>query len=495
MHATVQHPAAPLRLRDRLRAITDSRHFASFLCFLVIGLIVRMPMLGNPMQHIDEQFYLLVADRMGQGALPYVDIWDRKPIGLFLIYRLALLLPMDPVLASQTLGLASAVATAMVMERIAEMFTSGVGPRRAACAYLVLAPIFANGFAQAPVFYNLPVALAAWLVIRAWTAPAGSGLLRRGLVIMALLGLAIQIKYTVVFEGFGLGLILLAKARADGASLPRLAGYALAWAGVAVAPTAAVWAWYAQAGHNEAFFFANFLSIFGKTQGDNRELLRLGQMLLILSPLLCAVLLSRRPDRDPRALLLARLWALSSALGYLAFGKWYDHYIGPVLPPLAVVAAPFLSRERVFNYLLFAAAIMANIVTAVDRQLKDGSPADAERARVAIAAELDGGCLYQYQGMSVFYRLTDACLATRYIFPDHLATAPEATAVGVNVAAEVRRIMASRPAVVLVDDDEKPYMPNHQTRAIVDAALARDYVKLGQIHVGVHRLGFWRIRR
>ena len=53
---------------------------------IATALLIRLPHFGDPAYMIDEQFYLLVGDRMLHGALPYVDIWDRKPIGLFLIY-------------------------------------------------------------------------------------------------------------------------------------------------------------------------------------------------------------------------------------------------------------------------------------------------------------------------------------------------------------------------------------------------------------------------
>ena len=59
----------------------------------LLGLLLRGATLGYPIIHIDEQFYLLVGDRMLHGAVPFVDIWDRKPIGLFLIYAATRLLP------------------------------------------------------------------------------------------------------------------------------------------------------------------------------------------------------------------------------------------------------------------------------------------------------------------------------------------------------------------------------------------------------------------
>ncbi|MDB5738237.1 MAG: hypothetical protein JWO65_1905, partial [Sphingomonas bacterium] len=47
----------------------------------IVAILARWPVFGNPVVQIDEEFYLLVGDRLLHGAIPYVDIWDRKPIG------------------------------------------------------------------------------------------------------------------------------------------------------------------------------------------------------------------------------------------------------------------------------------------------------------------------------------------------------------------------------------------------------------------------------
>ncbi|BCI72928.1 hypothetical protein SPKIRA_37580 (plasmid) [Sphingomonas paucimobilis] len=56
------------------------------LLLTLVALVARARTFGNPVIGFDEQFYLLVGDRVLHGALPYVDIFDRKPIGLFLLY-------------------------------------------------------------------------------------------------------------------------------------------------------------------------------------------------------------------------------------------------------------------------------------------------------------------------------------------------------------------------------------------------------------------------
>ncbi|MCH4090465.1 hypothetical protein [Acetobacter sp.] len=53
---------------------------------LLFAIVSRVATFGNPLIHIDEQFYLFAGGRLLHGDLPYVQIWDRKPLGLFLLY-------------------------------------------------------------------------------------------------------------------------------------------------------------------------------------------------------------------------------------------------------------------------------------------------------------------------------------------------------------------------------------------------------------------------
>ena len=141
------------------------RYLAQFALIALCALALRWNALGDPNYQIDETFYLLVGDAMHHGALPYVDIWDRKPPGLFAIYWLAAAAP-DPVLGYQLLALLSATLTAWLVRAIAAGLA---GPRAgllAALAYLAMLQPLLGGGGQSPVFYNLPIAAAAALAMR-----------------------------------------------------------------------------------------------------------------------------------------------------------------------------------------------------------------------------------------------------------------------------------------------------------------------------------------
>ena len=94
-------------------------------------------------------------------------------------------------------------------------------------------------------------------------------------------------------------------------------------------------------------------------------------------------------------------------------------------------------------------------------------------ARV-MAANEGNECPYVFAGDSILYHLARACLPTAYAFPSTLAYEPERGATGIDEAAEVRRIMAGRPPVVVTMDH--PLAPwNVASRAVVAAAVLRDY--------------------
>lgn len=472
--------------------------------FLVLFLITRSFLFGNPVVHIDEQFYLFVAERMREGALPYVDIWDRKPVGLFLLYRALAAMPFDPVIAYQLGAAASFTLTAMVITRLAREIASPAAAWQAGAAYILFMPIFNAGMGQAPVFYNLLVAIAAWGVVDSVKRAEDRGLIWRGCLIMLLLGLAIQIKYTVIFEGAALGLMLLSRGFADVWSYRRLTATGLLWIGVALVPTIAAMAWYALIGQFDAFVYANFVSIFDRLPDGWVSCWRLTKEMAVLTPFWLAIFLAPKKFRTTDSLQSAShralmIWAIAACVGFLFFGTWYDHYVSPLLVPLAVLAAPALARvspgERWFGRLLLGFGALAGVAVMLYQLNQHGTTRDYDAMNTAIAHELHGGCLFIYEGEMAFYRTTHSCLPTTRIFPNHLNTYVEAPAIGVDASDETRRVLASRPAVIVMRGKyKKLYLPNMDTRRMVKATLARDYERYAAVPLGNKEYWLYRLR-
>lgn len=500
----------------RYLVLSDNRHCArrlpplekraepstlrSAFLFLVLGLAVHAIQLGNPVLHVDEEFYLLVAHHMREGAMPYIDIWDRKPPGLFLLYRLFLLFPGDGVLTYQLAGIASCAATALVIERLSREIAGTLSATLAGVAYVLFMPVFCYGIGQAPVFYNLPVALAAFFALQAWRANEPVLLFRRGALAMALVGLAIQIKYTAVFEGGAFGLLLLLRGRVLRVPLGRLLRYATLWCALSLGPTVAMWGAFAAAGHGALFIESNLFSILARRADGLASWSRLGSEMLGLTPFwLALVLASRQPVRNADALTLLRWWTGVSFAAFLAFGSWYDHYVTPVLVPLCILAAPSLSlgsiAGRRWSCAMLGFGLVACMATLVDNIRRHGTAGEAEAIAVAIDGELRNGCAFVFDGEPAFYRMSGSCLPTRFAFPNHLNTWTEAQALDVDPKLEVARIMLARPDVVVTAEWWPFYLPNWETRAIVADFLNRDYERYASLKMGTHRYGLWRRRR
>lgn len=67
----------------------------------------------------NEELNGLSADLTWHGALPHVDVWDRKPIGLFLTYAALHPLSGGGLIGIQLVGTLSTVGTVFVIWNIA----------------------------------------------------------------------------------------------------------------------------------------------------------------------------------------------------------------------------------------------------------------------------------------------------------------------------------------------------------------------------------------
>ncbi|MBB4857444.1 hypothetical protein HNO88_000751 [Novosphingobium chloroacetimidivorans] len=455
------------------------------LLFTLVALVTRWRVFGDPIiTGVDEQFYVLVANRMLDGALPYVDIWDRKPIGLFLIYAAGALFG-DVLLGSQIIALLAVVGTAFILYRLALRVASPFAAVMVGLIYIVFLTLAGGEGGQAPVYYNLLVvaAIATYLRARETTQGQGGNLRRGGARAMLLFGLALQVKYTVLFEGVFLGLVLLYTAWSRGRTPGALALDAAAWVGSALAPTILVGLFYLAKGHFGDWMFANFISIGLRTSEPMHLVLkRIVIILMLVAPLVIGMVLrlpiARRPADPARAADLRLLdgWAAAAALGVALFGTWFGHYALALFAPFALALAPLGQKlaGRIVLGLLFLYGLAAGQVLGVVHMEQRGDRRLLASATAAVAGQRN--CLFVYDGPTSLYDASGSCLPSSRPFPENLRTLNESGgAVGIDELAEVRRIMAAKPDRVFLRDPAAPE-DNPRVTAVMTEALRRDYV-------------------
>jgi hypothetical protein len=457
-------PAAEPRLPALSTALAAVPRWAMF---LLAAAVARCLTFGNPLVHIDENFYFAAAQQMAHGALPYVDVWDRKPVGLFLVYlpAAALGVPLG-IWAYQLMALASVVLTALLIAGTAERAGWRRGAIPAALLYIFMLNLAGGQGGQSPIFYNLPMAAAAALILpRAQEALGDQRRIGRAVLAMALVGLAMQIKYAAVFEGMFFGLWLMWREHRLGADPRRLLTCAAMLAGVSLLPTGLVWAFYLAAGHGDAWLYANVTSILARQEDPPRIWRRnVTEVALILAPLVAMSALSLRVpaettiERMRQLFLLA--WLAAAVAGLMAFGGFFNHYALPVMLPACLCSAAFLGSHRIGRRLmlpLLGIAMIAGVVVTYTSRLTRGNAAELQALTQAIGG--GKGCMFLYSGPPILYSTTGRCVATAWLFSRHLSRIREADAIGVDQIAEIRRIFRTRPAVIAMAepyDGERP---------------------------------------
>ncbi|WP_174284923.1 hypothetical protein [Sphingomonas bacterium] len=430
---------------------TVDRHWRTLALLALVALAARAASFGDPVIHVDEEFYLTMASAMRHGALPFVDIWDRKPVGLFLLYLPAGALPLPwSVLTYQAMALASLIATAWLIVRLAIRAGWGRGAVLGGVAY-VLWPDLLNGVGgQAPIFYDLPMAGAAWLIVAGEARPRRRAM---GVAAMLLVGVSLQIKYSVVFEGVFFGLWLLEREWRTTRSIAAVVGHGGLLIVAALAPTLAALAVYAALGRTDAFVYANFLSVLHRNPDPASEMLRnIGTLLLILSPLLAMAARARggAEGGDARVRRFLAIWLCVAIVGVALFPPWFDHYGLPILVPGTACAAGFFAQarhRRIGTAVLLLVAIGGQATVLVNRADRGDGP---QLRALARAVGSGPGCLYVYSGTTMLYPVTGRCRVSRYVVPAHINRARESGATGIDQAVELRRILERQPAMIVM---------------------------------------------
>lgn len=445
-----------------------------------LTLLTRAPFLGHPAPDYDEQLYSLIGQAMLHGQVPYVDLWDRKPPGLFLVFAAAHALLGPGALAYQLVALAACLAGGWLCWRLARRIAAPATAAFAACLYPLLMALYGSHSGQSEIFLMVPAMAMAELVLAARTRPDPLPLLAAA---MAAGGLALQIKYTLLPVCLWFGLVALATLHRRGWRMSRRAAAATLFALLGLLPTALAAGWYALDGHLADFVFANFLSIGRRAPMPLRY--TLAKQVIYILPLLLLALGGAVHGRVLHRMRTNAVWWI--ALGWLAFAlaglfmgtTVYPYYYAALVPPVILVALPLLDCTRPLGRATLAGLMLWLLAIYNPPHLL--AEATRERAALARMAALaaphvqnPAHPLWVYDGPVALYRLAGSALPTRIIYPDHLNNALEARALPVDPVTEVRRVLALRPGAI-VTSPHPVTVRNEATAREVAAALAAHY--------------------
>jgi hypothetical protein len=445
-----------------------------FALLLPTGLFFRAVTFGDPNLHGDEAFYFVVGQEMHHGAIPYVDIWDRKPLGLFLIYYLIAGISKS-VLAYQIVAWLFASSTAMVIKCIAQRWAGTQGGLLAGACYVAMLGPLEGYDGQAPVFYNLAIASAALLLLETRLQLERGQATWHTFAAMALGGLAITVKQTAMFEAAFFGLFVAYYMVRSAAPAWRTGATALACAALGALPTLATAATYYGIGHWPEWWQAMVISNVVKIHPTIIDmLLNAFLMSLRLYPLVAlsavGMILTDRDTIGAKGYALPCLWILSVVLGILSVQTFYTHYTLTLSVPLVVSSSLPLGRRDVGIFLATMLAIFTfHIFNPFSRAEREESIRSMDRMSQAIVRHDSGGGLLIYDAPPYLYTLSHKHPLTPLAFPHHLNHWTERNVSGLNTLQNILRVIRLKPSVVAMAAFPSNIPVNYETRKIVKA--------------------------
>jgi hypothetical protein len=289
-----------------------------------------------------------VAHVIRSGGLPYRDVWDIKPPGIYLIYRAILGIAGPSMPAVRAADLVWTCATCLALFALGRRF---FGPIAAAAAAVWYAAAYFRleywAMAQAESFAALPVVLALACWWHAWERRSPPLFLTAGI----LAGLAATLKFTTALPLVVPIVITAALGRRSesdaGAGFPRRVtiGAVLAALGV-LAPLSAALLWMQSTGIWDAYveiqrgFVAQYVTL-NLGSLPVRGLRHTSEFLIryvIPIGLAAAGIVGLRRQGAGLPLLFTAGWALAAVAAVWAQGKFFRYHWTVALPPLCLLA-------------------------------------------------------------------------------------------------------------------------------------------------------------
>jgi Dolichyl-phosphate-mannose-protein mannosyltransferase len=447
---------------------------------LALAVLVRLPSFVLPSLDWDEGLYLTIAADLNAGHLPYAGLWDRKPVGIFVLFALVERAFADGVLGVRILACLFVALGSFALYRIAlALFVPGATIGIAAAVAYILFSGENSGLAANTEAFFVPLTLVGFAL--ALGAGPATGDRRLDLAAGVVLGVAFQIKFVVLFDLAALAAAVVILGGGAGRSwrervattLPRLGAMMLGFG----LPSLAVVIWYAAAGELQALLRANLVANLARFERPFGRLVVPLYAAINYGPLCIAAglaLLFGRSlaagEAERRGLLVVAVWIAAVVLGLLLLRRWYEHYFIQLLPPLCLLTGFIATRvvldvmRRPSGYACAVVLLVAGAFFAANKNAflaagdlilqRQADPAAGDTARLAaraITAELrTGDSVFVFDHDPVIYYLTAAAAPTRYPFPGHWFDGAEGV---FDPLTELEQVLALEPRFIITRCD------------------------------------------
>jgi 4-amino-4-deoxy-L-arabinose transferase-like glycosyltransferase len=373
---------------------------------ILVTLALGVPTLLFPLGP-DQAIFAYIAHRISGGGFPFVDAWDQKPPGIYLLYVIALHLPGAIMRDVRIFDLLTTFATLGCIYLLAGFLWNRAAAFFAALLYGVAYTTEYGWWhtAQPDGYTAIPLCLATWLYYRYLSRRSVWPYVLAGM----LTGFAFQLRFFAALIGLVLLYIEWNQAEGRGRNAWSNAARRILWFSAGFALMQAAFALYLLVGHAlgayimTEFTFASRYSRLGGAYSPNGLTLTLyvqaarGITIYFLSshffitiPAIVPLALSLRRCGDRRVREIALL-AFMGYVGVLIQAKFFWYHFLAVLPFLAILGGKGLA-----DIMLWLSEAQRRIVTAL-------AMAALALGLLLLSPAVTGESLQQWRGVAEYY--------------------------------------------------------------------------------------------
>jgi 4-amino-4-deoxy-L-arabinose transferase-like glycosyltransferase len=483
------------------------RKIIVFICFTFLSFLLRFWSFFDSVIDHDESLYFLIAQSFLNGIPPYVEIWDNKPPGIFILFSLAILIFGDSITSIRILACLSVAVTSYFLYEIAKLIGNNnekIG-LIAGILYLVFS-LSNNGVAaNAEILFAPLVTLAFYLLFK--NTKYGY---YKYFVIGLLLGLAMQIKYVVIMDFIAFLVIVITRLffkqnKNNNSIIALIKIYMFATLGFIV-PFLFTAIYFITVGYFDEYFYATFISNTKYVDATKFSLINflfaIVNQIYTNFPLYLCLFISFIYIKSSKIISLKDkmnlcsliYWFSSTFVATLISTRFIGHYYLQLLPPLCLISSYIIVQtvtkqaiKNKRNLFLIIMSVLIFLITlyphlqkntelVVNQYIKQQKYLDDKEVLIAnyINSKISpNNYIYIANYQPIIYYLVRAKLPTKYVFTSHLISY-YSVITGINPLQELTSIMDKKPVYVLFD--EKRGIDNNEYKIALNEYLKKDYL-------------------
>ena len=429
--------------------------------FIVLAILLRFLSFRFSVSDHDESTYLVIAQELLKGKLLYLDVWDTKPVGIFLVFALALKVFGSSIVTIRLIAALVIGLTAHLLFLCIKRWgrqTSHAFP--AAVAYIMMCAMHKWVFsANAEIFNNLMTVTALFFFLGKKT---GINFFLAGLAI----GLGFVTKYFILFDMLAFWLFYLVslnKFHPKQRTLYLIKNSCFMGFGFII-PLLAVFSYFSLTDRFHELWFATFILPIKYPSGFNllAALNFFAGFHLIYAPFVIIAYPALFRSKEKELSRFGILWMTLVWIIILLPGKFYFHYYFQLLLPFAFTIPGILgSGSRLERFILKyrktlliigISGFLAWNVTLQYSHFISKPDINREIAHYLKGQMTADEVLYCNQN-TVLYFLLGKSPPGKYVHPTLTVDLDHIQAIGLDSQAEFQKIIDKQPDFLVIKDN------------------------------------------